>query len=341
MTTKSAIFGSSVLLLGVLLFSAEATPNPDQITMAKLVHLFPSEEQMNQCHIVFHNPSKFAVSDRYVFICDSGGQTIYYFDLDGNFIGQFGRPGQGPGEFTDPVFIIWYKSRVYVTDRGNTRIQVFSEDGIWKETWNPLRYILSPAVDSDTIMVESPEAKYLQDQSASLFTFFNLHGEVVRTIPGYLKKTYSDSRKLFEENYVTLRSAGGVFHSLQVYGDIYRVFGTEGNKIKEFKLERDPLKEERYRKLGYLYAYPTYDISDDKILAYRISKGSIEVDNFNMDGKYIQTYRCPMNPSLIYFANDMKIVRRSDKVYVYLLLIQPDSLVAVIELGSLGRLNSE
>jgi hypothetical protein len=329
-----ATIGGAALLMGAALYVAGGIPNSDPIRTAKLVQVFPSEEQMNQHHIAFHNISKFAVSDRFIFVCDTGDQSIYCFDLDGHFVRQFGRQGQGPGEFTRPVFIFWYKGRIYVTDRGNTRIQVFSEEGIWEEAWNLLRFALAPAVTADTIMVLSPDARYLRDSSTPLFTYFSLRGEVIRSIPGYLAKSYPDMIKMAEGNYVTLRAEGGAFHALQVYGAIYRIFDTKGNKVKEVTLDRNPLKSERYRKLGYLYSYPTFDINGDKILAHRIAKGSIDIDAFDSEGRYFQTYRCPMDSNLTYFANDMKVVRRGEKFYVYLLLLQPDSLVAIIELPS-------
>jgi len=332
-----AMIGGVALLVGAVLYAAGAMPQSDLISTAKLVQTFPSEEQMDQQNIVFDNISKFAVSDRFIFVCDQRAHTIYCFDFDGHFIRQFGRPGQGPGEFSDPLFIFWHKSRVYVTDRGNTRIQVFSEEGIWKEAWNLQRFVLSPAVTADTIMVESIDPRYLTDHSVPLFTFLSLRGEVIKSVPGYLEKSYSDMNKMIQGNYVTLRAEGGAFHALQVYGDIYRIFDTKGNKVKELKLERNPLKDQGYRKLGYLYAYPTFDIDGDNILAYRIAKGSIDIDAFNSDGRYIQTYRCPMDSTLSYLAGDMKVVRRGKNVYVYLLLIHPDSIVAVIELRSSNR----
>ena len=329
--------GGLALSLGAALCISGPIPHADTVTMARLVRTFPSEGQMNQHNIVFHNTSKFAASDRYVFVCDSDGQTIYCFDLGGHFVKQFGRPGQGPGEFSNPIFIFWYKNRVYVTDRGNTRIHVFSEEGIWEESSNLLRFILTPAVTSDTIMAESPDPRYLNDRSAPLFTFLNLRGERVRSIPGYLDESYPDMKRLFEANYVTLRSEGGVFHALQVYGAIYRIFDTKGNKIKEVSLERNPLKDENYKRLRYLYAYPTFDMNGDEILAYRISKGSIDIDAFDSDGKYMKTHRCPMDPALSYFANDMKLIRVGENIYVYLLLIHPENTMAVIELASSNR----
>jgi hypothetical protein len=322
------------LSAGAALCVAGGIPNSDPIRAAKLVQVFPSEEQMNQENIVFHNVSKFAVSDQFIFICDSSGQSIFCFDLDGHFIRQFGTPGQGPGEFANPVFIFWHKGKIYVTDRGNTRIQVFSEGGKWETAWNLLRFALAPAVTADTIMVQSPDPRYLNDTSAPLFIFYSLRGEVIKSIPGYLAKSYPTVIKMCEENYVTLRAEQGAFHALQVYGDIYRVFDIKGNKLKEVKLEKNPLKNENYRKLGYLYAYPTFDIDGSNILAYRISKGSIDIDAFDSDGRYFQTYRCLMDSGLSYFANDMKVVRRAEKVYVYLLLVHPDNLVAIIELPS-------
>jgi hypothetical protein len=44
-----------------------------------------------------------------------------------------------------------------------------------------------------------------------------------------------------------------------------------------------------------------------------------------------------MDSTLSYFANDMKVVIRGENVYVYLLLLHPDNLIAVIELASSNR----
>ena len=52
---------------------------------------------------------------------------IQVFDTEGNFITQFGKYGMGNGEFRKPEHVIVDKEgNVYVVDRGNRRIQVFT-----------------------------------------------------------------------------------------------------------------------------------------------------------------------------------------------------------------------
>ena len=48
----------------------------------------------------------------------------------GEWLGSFGSPGDGPGQFNTPHSIaIDAEDRIYVADRGNRRIQVFDTDG--------------------------------------------------------------------------------------------------------------------------------------------------------------------------------------------------------------------
>jgi DNA-binding beta-propeller fold protein YncE len=49
---------------------------------------------------------------------------------DGTWLGSFGTPGSGPGQFNTPHSIaIDAENHIYVADRGNGRIQVFDTDG--------------------------------------------------------------------------------------------------------------------------------------------------------------------------------------------------------------------
>ncbi len=48
----------------------------------------------------------------------------------GEWLGSFGTPGDGPGQFNTPHSIaIDAQDRIYVADRGNRRVQVFDTDG--------------------------------------------------------------------------------------------------------------------------------------------------------------------------------------------------------------------
>jgi hypothetical protein len=58
-----------------------------------------------------------------------GGEPLLAYDERGRLIGQFGRRGQGPGEFLDPVALLPASGdSVAVLDRGNLRATVLGPD---------------------------------------------------------------------------------------------------------------------------------------------------------------------------------------------------------------------
>jgi len=75
-----------------------------------------------------------------IFVADGyGNARIVHFDKDGKFIKQWGELGSKPGQFSIPHAIaIDSKERLYVADRNNVRIQVFSTDGKLLDVWNNL-----------------------------------------------------------------------------------------------------------------------------------------------------------------------------------------------------------
>jgi len=66
-----------------------------------------------------------------VYISDGYWNTrVVKYSKEGNYILEWGKPGDQPGEFNLPHGIaIDSKDRIYVADRSNSRIQVFSSNG--------------------------------------------------------------------------------------------------------------------------------------------------------------------------------------------------------------------
>ena len=63
---------------------------------------------------------------------------------------EWGKPGDGPGEFNLPHGIaIDAQGRVYVVDRSNSRIQVFDLNGKYLDQWPGLRLPLYISVSKD------------------------------------------------------------------------------------------------------------------------------------------------------------------------------------------------
>jgi sugar lactone lactonase YvrE len=61
---------------------------------------------------------------------------ILRFDRTGALIGTWGRKGTGPGEFDQPhALAMDSQGRLFVADRGNDRLQIFSPTGTLLDTW--------------------------------------------------------------------------------------------------------------------------------------------------------------------------------------------------------------
>ncbi len=61
---------------------------------------------------------------------------IVKFSKDGKFIKQWGQAGSGPSEFSNPHALAFDShGRLFVADRGNSRIQIFDQDGKFLDQW--------------------------------------------------------------------------------------------------------------------------------------------------------------------------------------------------------------
>lgn len=86
----------------------------------------------------FNRPTDVAVaSNGELYVTDGyGNARVHRFGADGTLIQSWGEPGTGPGQFRLPHSIgISSDNRVFVTDRENDRIQIFSRDGQFLDMW--------------------------------------------------------------------------------------------------------------------------------------------------------------------------------------------------------------
>src|SRR5262245_18877390 len=86
----------------------------------------------------FHFPTNLALGPNGdLFITDGyGNARVHKFAPDGRLICSWGEPGGGRGQFRIPHGIaVDREGTVYVADRENSRIQLFSSDGKFLEEW--------------------------------------------------------------------------------------------------------------------------------------------------------------------------------------------------------------
>ena len=86
----------------------------------------------------FNHPADVAVSPTGdLFVADGyGNSTVHRFSAEGKHLSTWGTPGAGPGQFSTPHGIwVGPDQRVYVCDRENNRVQLFSPEGDFITQW--------------------------------------------------------------------------------------------------------------------------------------------------------------------------------------------------------------
>lgn len=131
--------------------------------------------------VAFLPNGDFYVSDGYV------NTRVAKYDKDGKFLLQWGRPGKGPGEFNlvHSIAIDVDNQRVYVSDRSNSRIQIFDLNGKYVDAWNNIRSPYYVALTKDGLVAVS-------DGVTQKILKYDLNGQLLHTwgtfgvYPGHL-----------------------------------------------------------------------------------------------------------------------------------------------------------
>jgi len=86
----------------------------------------------------FHYPTNLALApDGTMYVSDGyGNARVHHFAADGRLLHSWGEPGSGPGQFQLPHGIAVDRTgAVYVADRENSRIQIFTSEGAFRAEW--------------------------------------------------------------------------------------------------------------------------------------------------------------------------------------------------------------
>jgi len=187
----------------------------------------PGERGLDDHHL--NMPTDIAISPQgEIFVSDGyGNSRVVHFDKTGKFVKAWGALGISPRQFSCVHSIVLdSKGRLYVADRNNVRIQVYSQEGELLDSWNnivtPWTFWIS---DKDELWVcgSSPETWRARDPKYpgaplgcppkdQLFMRLNTDGKIQQlwTIP----KGEDDKEKPGDLNWVhgiALDSKGNIF----------------------------------------------------------------------------------------------------------------------------------
>ena len=138
--------------------------------------------------LAFHPDGSFYLADGY------WNSRIIKYDAQGRFVLQWGKLGTGPGEF-DLVhgLAIDRDRRVYVADRSNNRIQIFTENGKYLDEWPDIADPVGVfADDRDAIWVVSATLNRLlkYSRTGELQYYFGAYGGTRGGFPGGLSRPH-------------------------------------------------------------------------------------------------------------------------------------------------------
>ncbi len=107
---------------------------------------------MKQAAPPFHFPTNLALApDGQMFVSDGyGNARVHRFSPEGNLLQSWGDPGDGPGQFHLPHGVcLDSNQRVFVADRENNRLQIFSTDGEYQEQWTDVARPTNIFIDAE------------------------------------------------------------------------------------------------------------------------------------------------------------------------------------------------
>ncbi|MFU8772751.1 MAG: NHL repeat-containing protein, partial [Anaerolineales bacterium] len=111
-------------------------------------------------------------------------KRVVIFDLDGNFINQFGSSGFAPGQFDEPVgMAIDDHGRLFIADTWNQRIQVFEPDGFGNyrplTSWEVYAWFGSSLDNKPFLAVDQHGRVFATDPEGYRVLVFTPDGEII------------------------------------------------------------------------------------------------------------------------------------------------------------------
>jgi DNA-binding beta-propeller fold protein YncE len=211
------VFGSHVIYkfssAGDLLLELGSRDNPSDTGWARDWRLRPERSAGP-----FNTPADIAVTKQgAIYVADGyGNARIHRFSPQGELEISWGDPGDGPGQF-HVAHGIWVHDdgRVFVADRENNRIQVFTGDGAYLEEWGGFARPCDIYVDEEGVV-------FVAELSAFV-TLLTLDGEVIARWP----------------NAITTSEISGA-HALWLdsHGDLYLNVSQDGRRIEKYRRVR-------------------------------------------------------------------------------------------------------
>lgn len=147
--------------------------------------IFPSEEMNDNDNAFIWKAGDIEIgSDGRIYVSDNRANCVHVYTLSGEWVRNFGRQGQGPGEFISPGSVSAGKKKLYVKDTGS-RVQIFDYEGQYQSQFK-LFQPSSGFITRDDQALIACRVYAMQSQDPSILVF-DSSGKVIRSFGAPLK----------------------------------------------------------------------------------------------------------------------------------------------------------
>lgn len=127
-------------------------------------------------------PTGIAIAAGKLYVIDTAQHKILVFDLNGNFLFEFGHRGSGNGEFNFPVHLAISKSSLNVVDAMNYRIQTFDLDGKFISSFGEVGNAAGTFANPKSIALDSDGNLYITDALMDVVQIFDKQGQLLLVV---------------------------------------------------------------------------------------------------------------------------------------------------------------
>jgi sugar lactone lactonase YvrE len=133
--------------------------------------------------------------DGLIYIADTWNHTVIVVDENGTVVRQLGQrgvltdttdagdPGDSPGLFFGPRGIAVTNERIFVTDTGNERVQVFAKDGTFLNAFGGFGSRQGQFIEPTGIIIGPDGNVWVADSGNARIQVFTIEGEFLEEIP--------------------------------------------------------------------------------------------------------------------------------------------------------------
>lgn len=164
----------------------------------------------------FNRPTRVVTDDKgNIYITDGyGNARVHKFDAQGNLLKSWGTPGSEPGQFNLPhgIGISRDNKTLYVADRQNNRVQLFTTDGNFIDAWDDFKRPSDIWVDREGVIYvsENRRSSNFEGFPPSRVTILTSDGKILARL-GEETSFYSEEKGFYSAHGLAVDREGSIY----------------------------------------------------------------------------------------------------------------------------------